>query len=109
MGRLAGASALTFAEVCEILVREPFCMSLAEIADLDPYQVHHIFFRDKSKRLDRAGAASGAAAPMTPATYEQLFRRTWKARGYADADVDAKWQTYVAEQTALAKNPSKPS
>ena len=36
-----------FDEVVSILVKEPFNLTIAQIADLTPYQVRHHYFREK--------------------------------------------------------------
>lgn len=72
--------------VCQILVREPFNLSFAEIADLTDYQISEILFQHPADEPTRP------AAEQVYLTPEQLFWRVWERRGLSEAEIAEKWR-----------------
>lgn len=71
-----------------MLTREPFAMSMAQVARLTDYQIVYVVFlpRDKDGRLQRR---SDGQVP-----YHEMLRALWAARG---EDVEAKWAEWLQQ------------
>jgi len=91
---------LTFAELCSELVKEPWNLTLADIGRLTVYQTKNIYFRprDRFGRLIRVQTEDEVALPP-----EVIFRRVWKGRGLADAEIDERWKAHQAELASHAE------
>jgi len=80
---------VTFAQVCQLLVREPFNLSFAQIADLTDYQIRAILFQHPA---DPKPAPAGVYRPP-----EELFERVWRRRGLSDDEIAEKWRAQQAD------------
>jgi hypothetical protein len=80
---------VSFDQVCAVLVKEPYNLTIAEIGKLTPYQLRHIFFRGQEEERQEQ--------PARP-SYRDVFYEVWRRRGWKEAHIDAKWQEYLREQ-----------
>jgi len=81
-------------------VKEPFNLSMAEIAQLTDYQLLHIYFRPDKQPPAREGKP-----------YQQIFYETWRRRGLNQEQIREKWkekQAKIREQNkARQKRPKR--
>lgn len=107
----------SFDEVCSALVKEPWGLTLDEVARLNPFQVQHIYFRPEGERHPLSAhrlppLAPGNNQPETmsaprplnqPLKEKELFWRVWKEwRHKSEEEVQALW-----DQEQAAKLPKK--
>lgn len=77
---------MSFDEVCAALVREPFHLTMRDIARLTPYQLQQIYLRDDPNGLE--GIPEGGE-PCSP------FKALWlhlKPFGYSDQAIVDRWR-----------------
>lgn len=77
---------MSFAEVCQILVREPFNLSFEQIADLTDYQIAEILFKHP------ADTPAEKPPDGNNLTHEELFWRVWQRRGLSEEQIAEKWR-----------------
>jgi hypothetical protein len=75
---------VTFDEVCQLLVREPFNLGFDEIAELTDYQILEILFKHPS---DEKPQPEGAYQ-----THEEIFWSVWRRRGLSEDEIAGKWR-----------------
>lgn len=89
------------------MVKEPFCLTPAQIANLTPYQVKHLFFREEKKQPDSLpwfmenGKKDAKGNPVD--NEKELFwkvNREW--RNLSEEKVQELWNKHLA-----SKNPKK--
>lgn len=78
---------MTFAEMCATLVKEPYFLSLDQIADLTDFQLTQIYFRPSWEEQRRRRL--GHLPVLTP---QGLFEKVWAARGLTADQIKEKWQ-----------------
>lgn len=86
-----------------MLVKEPFCLTPAQIANLTPYQVRHIFFRQKDEtpsELPWFMQNGGKDAKGTPVDKEKdLFWKVNKEwRNLSEEQVQKLWDKHLASR-----------
>lgn len=79
---------MTFDEVCQQLVREPFNMSFEQIADLTDYQIAEILWKHPADEATR----SLPPEKNGYMTQEELLRRVWQRRGLSESEIEEKWR-----------------
>ena len=62
-------------------MKEPFNLSLGEIAELTDAQLADIYFRPERSR-----------APVVGKPYWEVYRATWEGRGLTPEQIEAKWE-----------------
>ncbi len=90
---------IPFADVCAVLVREPFHLRMHEIAALTDEQLIAVYLRADPRDADRRPKV-GEIPPggKVVNSYRDLFWDTWKARGLTDEQIEARWTDYQARR-----------
>jgi len=73
----------------------PFRLSLAEIGQLTPYQVRHVYLVAKDPKTGLPVRKTDA-----PQTYRQVFYSTWKRRGLKKDEIDLIWGKHLEKEKA---------
>lgn len=82
---------MTFEQVCKALTRDPWHLTIADIAELTPYQVRNIYFRSDER---------DQPVPF----YAQAKDFFWKVnldRGMSEAQIVELWREEVKRNPAL--------
>lgn len=66
-------------------MREPFHLTIEQIADLTDYQLARIYLR----RDPRDSPAHDASKQMS---YREVYERTWSRRGLTPEQIEEKWR-----------------
>lgn len=78
---------MSFAEVCSALVKEPFNLTVPEIARLTDHQLQHVYFRpDANQKWDRL------AARGEPVSQFWVFWDHHRRHGMTDDAICALWR-----------------
>lgn len=80
---------MSFRDVCRVLVREPFNLTMDQIADLSPAVVAEVYLYPDPKKKFEDGFAMGGDMVMD---YQDRFVKLWKFRGKKDEEIKEKWK-----------------
>lgn len=68
--------------MCSVLTRDPYFLSIEQIADLTDYQLLQVYFRPQG---ERNGGGGNYEDPR------EIFRKVWERRGATAAEIAARW------------------
>jgi hypothetical protein len=80
---------VSFEQLCAVLVKEPYNLTLAQIGQLTPYQVRNIYFRSPERDQPK---------PARVQTYREIFWGIWKHRGLTEEQIAERWQRRQQER-----------
>jgi hypothetical protein len=90
---------LPFADICAVLVREPFHLSIAQIAELTDEQLLDIYLR-ADPRDDSTPTVNKRGEKLSDF---EVFSRVWKRRGWSDEAISKRWAEKNAKPTPKPK------
>lgn len=77
-------------------------MTFADVAKLTRWQIQNVLFYPIDYESEFSGASESKGTIMP---YETIFKKTWLHRGFSEAEVEKKWQEYLAEERAKKGTP----
>lgn len=94
---------MSFREVCAVLVGEPYCLSMEQIAKLTDYQLYGIYCYPRDDHGRPLPSHPDPAEVEGPVTFEQAFRHGLRQKGYDEAGIEREWQRHQQAVKDLQK------